>query len=620
MPKKRRSAAGGSRAGASTPPRSARVAPSRAETSEPQTAAATRATAVMWIALALLVLARAALAFVPSMAAWGLNLQRFLPGWTWALWALGALALIPAFGRRLEPWLTGAGRAIERSPGFATFVAIVVAVVLVSLFPDRVRFVGDFLIRQGTVQEAVKPSLIYPQALPLDVLLHYTIPRLTTDLGLADANGAARWIGAIDAALLAGLAIAFVRALALRGAQAAACAGVVWFGGYVGLYTGFGKAFAEECVVAAALGTFGVQVVRTGRGLWPFGIALALGITLHRSALAFVPAALLVWALWFFLHGRGAKTRTSSLLAVALPVVTLAIMLPRIIQIVRRFDSVHFRPYTVVHEGPIAAAFAGARPWDMLGLVTMLSPLAIATPFVLAWLGGASIKRRELWVLAALALPLLVAMPFIHPAQGMFRDWDDFAALAVTLSLVTAWTLGEALRGASSRAWLAAAVMLGAAVPTTGWLVHHADVERGLARVTAFMNEPPARTDDERATTFDYLGSRNENLGHYEAAADAFAHAAQYAPSPRLLLLWGILASRAGRVDEAQTAFRSLVVKDSTSVPGWMGLAAASFRLHQYAEARHAAERVLVLDPQNPQPREVLAAIDRMTGGRDSTR
>jgi len=55
-------------------------------------------------------------------------------------------------------------------------------------------------------------------------------------------------------------------------------------------------------------------------------------------------------------------------------------------------------------------------------------------------------------------------------------------------------------------------------------------------------------------------------------------------------------------------------------VPGWMGLAAASFRLHQYEEARHAAERVLALDPQNPQPREVLAAIDRMTGGRDSTR
>jgi hypothetical protein len=295
-------------------------------------------------------------------------------------------------------------------------------------------------------------------------------------------------------------------------------------------------------------------------------------------------------------------------------------MLPRIVQIVRRFDSVHFRPYTVVHEGPLAAAFAGARPWDMLGLVTMLSPLAIAAPLVLVALGQGAAKRRDLWVLVALALPLLVAMPFVHPAQGMFRDWDDFAALGTTLSLVTGWTLGETLRGAPARAWLAAAVILGAAVPTTGWLIHHADIERGLVRVTAFMNEPPPRTDDERATTYDFLGSRNENLGHYEAAVDAFAQAAQYAPSPRLLLLWGILASRTGRADEAQTAFRRLVEKDSVSVPGWMGLAAASFRMHQYDEARRAAERVLALDPQNPQPREVLAAIDRMTGGRDSTR
>ena len=371
---------------------------------------------------------------------------------------MGALALIPAFGRRLEPWLTGAGRAIERSPGFATFAAIVIGVVLVSLFPDRVRFVGDFLIRQGTVQEAVKPSLIYPQALPLDVLLHYTIPRMTTDLGLADANGAARWIGAIDAALLAGLAIAFVRALALRGASAAACATVVWFGGYVGLYTGFGKAFAEECVVAAALGTFGVQVVRTGRGLWPFGIALALGITLHRSVLAFVPAALLVWALWFFLHGREAKTRTSSLLAIALPVVTLAIMLPRIIQIVRRFDSVHFRPYTVVHEGPIAAAFAGARPGHA-GPRHALSPLAIATPFVLAWLGGSAIKRRDLCA-AALACRCSSRCRSFTRRRACFATGTT-SRRSRSASLVTAWTSAR-LRGASARAWpAAAAVMLG---------------------------------------------------------------------------------------------------------------------------------------------------------------
>src|SRR5262249_30864784 len=149
---------------------------------------------------------RLALAFEPSMWAWSLNLQRFLaPGAGWGLWALAAAALIPTLARRAAPLWNAAGDAMVRHPTLATWAAFVTAVLLVGLFPDRVRFTGDFLLRQGTVEVAEKPSSLFPQALPLDVLLHYTVPRVLTDALSLDANGAARLLGMIEAGGLAAL-------------------------------------------------------------------------------------------------------------------------------------------------------------------------------------------------------------------------------------------------------------------------------------------------------------------------------------------------------------------------------------------------------------------------------
>ena len=37
--------------------------------------------------------------------------------------------------------------------------------------PDRARFVGDFLLRQGAVEERVQPAALFPHALPADVFL-----------------------------------------------------------------------------------------------------------------------------------------------------------------------------------------------------------------------------------------------------------------------------------------------------------------------------------------------------------------------------------------------------------------------------------------------------------------
>ena len=56
---------------------------------------------LLWTWLAILVVSRAVAAFIPSMWAWSLGLQRFMDPWTgWGLWALASAALIPAVAAR----------------------------------------------------------------------------------------------------------------------------------------------------------------------------------------------------------------------------------------------------------------------------------------------------------------------------------------------------------------------------------------------------------------------------------------------------------------------------------------------------------------------------------------
>lgn len=600
-------------------PRAARPKPAHdaATTAALDAGFADRAARVLWISLAVLLATRVAASLLPGMGLWGFNAQRFLPPVGWVLWLAAAAALVPSVGRVLEPMTRRVGDAIGAGRVWVVLAAMAIVVGIVLALPDRVRFVGDFLQRQGTVEESMQPSSLFPQALPLDVLLHYHLPRWLADLGLADANGAARILGAIEAAVLVWVAVRFARVLRLRGGAALVCAATVVFGGYLGMFAGFGKAFAEMVLVAALLGLFGVRAVREGRGLLGLGVTLAAAITLHRSALGFLPAVALVWVLWWRAHaGASPWRRRDVLLGALIPLVTLAIMLPRIVAIVLRWDSVHFSPYQVTSRGALQAAFAGGRPLDMLSLVAVLSPIALVVLPVWLALKLSPLRRREAWVLLAIALPMKLATPFIHPAQGMFRDWDDFVAVAASLSLIAAWTVGEVLRAAPKRAWLAAAIVASAAAPSIAWLAVQSDVDRGLARVEAFMAEPPARSDQERATTFDFLGGRYQGFGRYADAAHAYERAAVTSPSPRILLAWGMMETAAGNLTEARAAYDRLLAKDSVTVTPWIGLATVAARSRDFAEGERAARRALTIDSTNVTALEILDYIDRQLGRR----
>ena len=601
------------------PKRPARVSEPRRRPSAvavSQDASWSAAAIALTITLGVLVLTRAVLAFVPSMSGWGLNVARFLPLWAaWPLTLIAAMALVPPLARRAAPALEWLGNRLARGGMFPLLVAAFVAAALVLVLPDRVWYVGDFLLRQGAIEERITAGNVFPQALPLDRILHNVIPTWwSKGLGM-DANASGRILGALDAAVLMGAAIAFARALDLSGAVAVATIATVFFGGYLAVFTGYSKAVVELCAVTAGVGAGAMRVLRTGRGILPLGALLTIAFLLHRSALGLLPAAIVTWVLWWRHPAAGASRRAPETIAgFALPLAALALTVPRALRTFRDVDlAVHLAPAEVRERGGMmASAFSGLRPLDLMNILMMLAPLALVIPVLLLVRGRGTGRARELATLFVLAVPLVAVIPFVHPVQGMFRDWDNFVAGGVAISLMAAWLIAEALRDARGRAVAAVGVTACAAVFTLQWMIHHADVERGLARMQAFLTESPARTESERVAVLDYIGIRNLRLERYTAAAAAFRMAADQVPNPRFMIQWGLAATEAKDFGEAREAYVRMIARTPADPLAWRGYTAMSARLGDLVNARRGAIELLARVPGDPESIRLIDEIDRV--------
>ena len=550
----------GARAGSQASGRDAGRSVARPEAPEPPPldgAPASRALLVLAIALGVLVLARAALTFAPGMALWSLNLQRFLaPPVAWAIWALAALALVPPLARRLEPWCARAGDAALDRPAPTVAIWAALAALLMWLLPDQVQFVGDSLLRQQTLQTlGAQPALWYPQAMPLDLLFHDVLGRIVIALTGMSVGTEGRLLGAFEAAALAALAVAFARELRLRGAAGFAATAVVLFGGYLTLFTGYNKCFTEMCLVVAATGVIMVRLARGRGGLLPLGLVLAAGALLHRSALALYPAALLAAWSWLRSQPRGTWHRPSVLAAVLIPLAAQTLALPRMLAVMGDIDARHFAPPEMAGRGLLAATFEPLRMLDLFNLTILLSPTFIAAVVMVAIQSRGWRRRAEARSLGLMSATLFALMLLVHPQQGLYRDWDVFAGVGVAFSLTAALVVGESLRSAPARAWLAVPVAIVTAGFTIGWLVHQADLDRGLERVHALLAGPPERHARYATTTWEYLGIRNSRARRWEDAAVAYREAAKRLPSPNILRQLGVAEERAGHLDRSRDVY-----------------------------------------------------------------
>lgn len=564
--------------------------------------------AVFAVLIALLVL-RAVVAVTPGNWLWGLqSLQWIEPAAAVTLWGLAALTLVPPIAARLAPAVSGFGRLIERTPWGAGAALGIATATVVALLPDRTWFVGDFLLRMAALDTGRDLAQISPQALPLDVLLHITLPRaLASARWFARPEDAVRLLGAAEAGLLAilavGLSSEFVRAGAARACFAAALLG----GTVLLLFTGYAKGLAELVPLTFATIALARRLARDGRGAVALGVVLAATLAMHRSGLMLMPAWLAAWIVAWRAR-RVALSPARVAIGVGLPLVVFAVLAPRIIGLLLHYDMEHHVPGGSIEAGPWWSAFAPLSLLDRFNVALAYAPLVLAWPVLaLSRLGVGShphesdAPRAVAW---GVALPALLMALLVVPQQGIFRDWDDFALPGTVLAVFVAAAVARAALGALAR--VAAPVIACSMLAAFAGLLGAHDTERGLARVRAFLAEPPARGAVERGRLWEFLGDRAASLARWNDSAEALSMAVRTQPSPRLFSMLAIAEESRGHLEGAQHAWAMAAERYPSDTTAWKQLIQTSIRRSDMVEARRAARGLLQAAPDHPLARQVL--------------
>lgn len=512
-------------------------------------AAALAATAALVLAAGLL----------PGAWLWGQDALRWQPGLGGSLWLLFALALVPGVGRRLQG---------GSDTPFAAWVRDHFAVILagtttlaVLLLPDRVHFLGDFLLRQGSSEMLVEPGRLAPQMLPLDHALHYELPTLLHARFGIPPNATGRLLGAASAAVLAAVAVSLVNRLVPRpSAWRAALAVVLTWGGWCLLWTGYMKAFVEMVWILPLAAVLALAAPKSPRAFLGLSALVTLALLLHRSAIGLVP----VWGYLAWRLSRRRGTSMGAALVGAAPVLlTVAWLALRVVGDFGRVDRGHFS-FTALAD-PL-------RLLDVANALWALCPLLLCL--------GPALLDRNWWrepagrTLALLALPYIGLAAVLTPLQGIYRDLDVFAMSGMALAVLLAAALAHWDRHRRLAAWLALPVALGAVALTLPKLVLQSRLDSGLARLEAWVEGPPARSDRDRALLLEFMGARLLHAQRYEEGAAHLGGAARLAPSPRMLLSWAVASESVQDWDGVESALSQIVERSDDPTYGQLQLVA----------------------------------------------
>jgi len=543
--------------------------------------------------VAALLALRLAAALLPGRALWGLDLARDLPAGQAAL-ALAATiaACVPAVGRRLA-------RLVPESRGPLAALTLASAGALAAFVlahPDRARFTGDASLRHGEFARLERPETLAPQAARGDLLLHHALPRVVA--------ARTRWspddVGRAQGAVLAGLtALAGWRLAVAAGASglpglavlaAAACTGAL------ALQNGYAKATVEVCALTTLLAVGVVRLAADGRGLGSVGVALALALLLHRSALALVP----VWLAGVVVAARagrflGPHATRGTLVGALAPVAALAAAGPELVRAIAGYDRARHLP---AGAGALLARFAPERLAEAANVLALLVPLLPLAPLLVALRPRPA--RRALVLAATLVLPPLSLLVLVPPRQGLHRDWDVFAFAGSALAAVLAWRLGTLFAAEPRTRAVAGAVLLAAALPALQWAWLQSDAERAWARTADILGRAPFLEREERAQGFATLGLMRYARGEHAEARGHFERSLAISPHPRMLVQWGILAGLAGEPAEAMGYYRRALAIRPDLASAWQGVAEVGITLSDAAGVREAVERLESLEPGNP--------------------
>jgi tetratricopeptide (TPR) repeat protein len=535
------------------------------------------------LGVAALLAARLLAAYLPGRALWGLDLGRDLPlaPWLAGLLVTGA-ALLPAVGARLA-------RAV---PDRAAWPLGLAGAVLLAAFvwnhPDRALYTGDTRLRQGSFVTVQDPQAFAQQALPGDLLLHHALPRALSERLAMTPGDVGRAQGSLLALLTALAGLALAHAAGARGLAALAAAAIACGSAALALDTGYAKAVVEVAAMTSVLAVGLVREARGGNGLAIVGLALALALPLHRSALALVPAWLAAVALC---ARRGGLRRPAAIAGVLVPLAVLLAMAPRLWGTIASFDRAQ-------HWQGLAAVLAPAYIADVANALLLLAPLAALLPVLLAL--PPRLTRAEAGLAASLVLPPLALLAIATPQQGLPRDWDVFALVGSACAALAAWRVGALFAAHAHSREMALALALAALVPALQWTALQSDAARLWKRAESILVGPPERDREERALGLATIGLMRYDRGEREEARRLFRLSQQASPHPRRLVEWGLVASLAGRPAEALEYYEQAAAIKPDLVSAWNGVLESAGALGDTARVRAAVHALERLDPSAP--------------------
>ncbi len=550
-----------------------------------------------WTMMAMLAL-RVAATVAPGQYAWGLSFARDVaPAIAWPLLTL--LAAVVGWAVLGGSFTPRAGRGAKRFANAWPWLVGMALLWLLWTLPDQVRFVGDFVLRLGVLDERWFRTL-FPQALPLDRLVNHVLPALAARALSVEPLLVMRWLGLLEALVLVLLAVRFARLVSDRASVACVVAIIVCLGGYATLLTGYSKPTPQLALCALAAGTLGVELVSTGRAVAGFAAAVSLGLAFHRGGLPL----LLVWAVVSTLAWRRAGPERSRLWPLVVPLVVFLAEAPRLFHVIRAFDmGVNFMPSEVRQQGgALAAGFSPLRLMDAANAVLLHAPLALLALYALA---GARRSAAAL-VLSTLILAFVPVLLFVYLPLGSFRDYDSLGSAGAAFAVASAWAVARGLARAPRAGALAAGLAASVAVPFLLILVSLTDLDRGIARADSLLAGPPRRSATHRASVLDWMGLRALNEERYGLARDAYRRLCLETPVPRALKLWGASALIADSPREAQGAFTRLLERTPADPVGWYGLWMSAAVAGDTLTAVRASERALSWGSGSPEMHDVV--------------
>src|SRR5262249_36870389 len=196
-------------------------------------------------------------------------------------------------------------------------------------------------------------------------------------------------------------------------------------------------------------------------------------------------------------------------------------------------------------------------------------------------------RDRPIQWLAALALFHAAEVFLVHPKQGLFRDWDLTAAPGVTISMWVAALVGTRLADSKRPNPPVSTIVAFAMSSTLIWMSLNASLTRTVARVVAYVNEPPAKAAEPLGLAYRYLGIVYGDNGRPDAAEAMFARAATLVPSESNMVLWAGIEIERGDLTKAQRIYRSAAARWH-SYGAYLALARCSAALGDTTEAVRA--------------------------------